>query len=54
MYADNVAINDGLPQPVRFVPGAEQLRLVDSDGQVLTVTVVAIEGRSSLLDYRSP
>ena len=54
MYADNVAINDGLQQPTRFVPGAEHLRLQDSNGQVLMVTVVAVEGRSSLLDYRSP
>lgn len=53
LYADNIAINDGQPQPARFVPGKEQLRLEDADGQVLTVTVTAIEGRSSLLDYRS-
>ena len=54
MNADNIAINDGQQQPVRFAPGAEQLRLEDADGQVLLVTVTAIEGRSSLLDYRRP
>ncbi|MXX44192.1 MAG: hypothetical protein F4Z53_14200 [Acidimicrobiales bacterium] len=54
LYADNIAINDGQQQPVRFAPGAEQLRLEDADGQVLLVTVTAIEGRSSLLDYRRP
>ena len=53
MYADNIAINDGQQQPVTFVPGTESLRLEDSNGQVLMVTVAAIEGRSSLLDYRS-
>ncbi len=54
LYADNIAINDGQQQPVRFAPGAEQLRLEDSDGRVLLVTVRAIKGRSSLLDYRNP
>lgn len=54
LYADNIAINDGLQQPVHFSPGTEQLRLEDSDGHVLLVTVTAIEGRSSLLDYRRP
>lgn len=53
MYADNIAINDGQQQPVTFAPGTEVLRLEDSDGQVLMVTVAAIEGRSSVLDYRS-
>ena len=53
LYADNIAINHGQPQPVRFVPGEELLRLVDADGQMLMVAVTAIEGRSSLLDYRS-
>lgn len=53
LYADNVAINGGQQQPVHFAPGTEQLRLEDSNGQVLMVMVSAIEGRSSLLDYRS-
>ncbi len=52
LYAGNVAINGGQQQPVRFAPGTEQLRLEDSDGSALLVTVVAIEGRSSLLNYR--
>ncbi|WP_419946404.1 RNA-binding domain-containing protein [Candidatus Poriferisodalis sp.] len=54
LYADNIAINDGQQQPVHFAPGTEQLRLEDSNGQVLLVTVTAVEGRSSLLDYRRP
>jgi len=54
LYADNIAINDGLQQPVHFSPSTEQLRLEDSDGHILLVTVTAIEGRSSLLDYRRP
>ncbi len=53
MYADNIAINDGQQQPVTFAPGTELLRLEDSNGQVLMVTVAAIEGRSAVLDYRS-
>lgn len=54
LYADNVAINEGQQQPVHFSPGTDQLRLEDANGSVLLVTVTAIEGRSSLLDYRRP
>lgn len=54
LYADNIAIDGGRQQPVHFAVGTEQLRLEDSNGQILLVTVTAIEGRSSLLDYRRP
>ncbi|MCY4194443.1 MAG: putative DNA binding domain-containing protein [bacterium] len=54
LYADNVAINEGQQQPVHFSLGNDQLRLEDANGRVLLVTVTAIEGRSSLLDYRRP
>lgn len=54
LYADNIAVNDGVQQPVHFAAGTEQLRLEDSNGYVLLVTVIAIEGRSSLLYYQRP
>ena len=52
LYASNIAINDGQQQPVRFVPGEEELRLTDADGRELLVRIVAITGRSSILEYR--
>ena len=52
LYASNVAINGGRRQPVSFVPGEEELHLMDADGRQLLVRVVAIMGRSSLLEYR--
>lgn len=51
LYADNIAINGGQPQPVSFLPGEEQLRLVDANGNEFLVRVAAIIGRSSLLEY---
>lgn len=52
LYASNIAINEGQPQPVNFVPG-EGLRLIDADGKELVVRVVAIIGRSALIEYGS-
>ena len=52
LYASNIAINGGRPQPVSFVPGEEELRLTDANGHDLLVRVAAITGRSSLLEYR--
>ena len=51
LYASNIAINGGRQQPVRFVPGEEELRLTDANGHELLVRVAAITGRSSLLEY---
>ena len=51
LYASNIAINGGQQQPVSFVPGDEDLHLMDADGKSLLVRVVAIAGRSSVLDY---
>lgn len=51
LYASNIAINGGQQQPVPFVPGEEDLHLMDADGKSLLVRVVAIAGRSSVLDY---
>ncbi|MXZ41280.1 MAG: DUF4062 domain-containing protein [Caldilineaceae bacterium SB0666_bin_21] len=52
LYAANIAINDGLQQPVDFNLG-DDLHLKDADGYELSVRVVDIVGRSSLIEYRS-
>ena len=51
LYADNIAINDGQPQPVHFTPG-EDLRLTDAGGVAMTVRVIEIVGRAALVEYR--
>ena len=51
LYASNIAINGGRQQPVSFVPGKENLRLTDANGNDLLVRVAAITGRSSILEY---
>ena len=51
LYASNVAINQGRPQPVHFALG-EDLRLTDADGNELWVRIMAIEGRSALVEHR--
>lgn len=52
LYASNIAINEGKQQPVHFIPGTEELRLVDSNGRAAIVTIAAISGSSSLIEYR--
>ena len=52
LYATNIAINDGQPQPVHFLLG-EQLRLTDANGTTRQVRVVDIVGRSAVLEYRT-
>ena len=51
LYAANIAINQGQPQPVHFAPG-EELRLTDADGRESLVRILAVVGRSALLEYR--
>lgn len=51
LYASNIAINEGQPQPVHFIP-SEELRLTDADGKKLIARIVAITGRSALVEYR--
>lgn len=51
LYASNIAINEGQPQPVHFIPG-EDLRLTDAYGTELMARIVAITGRSALVEYR--
>ena len=52
LYASNIAVNEGRPQPVSFLLG-EELRLTDADGRELLVRVVDIAGRAALLEYRT-
>ncbi len=52
VYASNIAINGGQKQPVTFAPEVEELHLMDADGRERFVRIVAINGRSSLLEYR--
>jgi len=51
LYASNIAINEGKQQPVTFTFG-EDLHLTDADGRELIVCIVAIIGRSTLIEYR--
>lgn len=51
LFAYDVTINQGMPQPVYFALG-EDLRLTDADGVELSVRIAAIEGRTALLEYR--
>ena len=51
LYASNIAINQGQPQPVQFDLG-EDLGLTDADGQELRIRVLDVVGRSALLEYR--
>ncbi len=53
LYASNIAIDQGRQQPVQFVPG-EELQLTDSEGANCLVRIVAIVGRSALVEYRTP
>ena len=50
LYASNISINQGQQQPVAFVPG-EELQLTDADGNELLVRIIAVVGRSSLIEY---
>ena len=51
LLADNVAINDGLQQPVQFKID-EAVRLTDSTGASATLWFREIRGSSSVFDYR--
>ena len=51
LYAKNIAIDEGRQQPVPFRPG-KPVRLTDARGAELSVTIVDILGRSSLIEYR--
>lgn len=53
LYASNIAVGRGRPQPVQFVPG-EELPLTDADGSTRLVRIVDVVGRSALVEYRAP
>ncbi len=53
LYASNLSVDRGRPQPVPFVPG-EVLRLTDSDGVERHVRIVEIIGRSALVEHWVP
>lgn len=50
LYASNIAINEGQQQPVTFIP-KDDLHLTAANGRELIVRIVAIIGRSALLEY---
>jgi hypothetical protein len=50
LYADNIAIRGGEQQPAHFQVGVP-FSLEDSNGTVMQVKVVHIQGRTSLLQY---
>jgi len=50
LYADNIAINGGEPQPVDFSTG-KRLQLEDSEGNRFSVVVTAINSSSTKLSY---
>ena len=50
LYASSIAIDEGKPQPVHFIPG-EELQLTDAEGTELHVRIVDIVGRSALVEY---
>ena len=52
LYAANVVVNRGEPQPVHFLPG-EDLRLTDADGNERWARILAVTGRAALVEYRS-
>ena len=52
LYTSNVAVNQGVPQPVSFLL-KEDLRLTDAEGNELWTRIVDIAGRSALVQYRS-
>ncbi len=52
LYAENIAINGGMQQPVHFDLG-EELQLADAEGNVVQVRIVDILGRSALIEYRA-
>lgn len=53
LYADNIAINGGVPQPAPFQLN-EPFELEDTNGAITFATVKLIAGRISLLQYLKP
>ena len=53
LYADNIAIGGGVQQPATFQVDVP-FELEDSNGVVMQVRVLHIQGRTSLLQYAFP
>lgn len=53
LYADNIAINGGEPQPAWFTID-KPMDLEDRDGMIIQATVKDIQGRSSLIEFVKP
>lgn len=51
LYASNISINDGKPQPVDFAL-KEDLHLIDADGHQVVLRVIEILGRAALVEYQ--
>ena len=51
LYADNIAVNDGMAQPVHFALN-EPLRLTDAQGATATLLFREMLGASCIFDYR--
>ena len=51
LYASNVIINEGEPQPVYCLP-EDELRLTDAGGREMLVRIAVVAGRSALVTYR--
>ena len=52
LYAPNLAIEGGKPQPVHFILG-EELQLADDAGNKATIRILNIVGQSALVEYRA-
>lgn len=50
VFASEVSINDGEPQPVHFLLG-ERLRLTDSNGAVMGVRIADVVGDAAIVEY---
>ncbi len=50
LYASNITINAGVPQPVNFIFG-EELSVTDANGMEATVRIMNVMGQSVLLEY---
>lgn len=51
LYAANIAINGGQPQPVYFMPG-DEIALTDANGEQALIRIIDVVGSASLVEYR--
>ena len=50
LYADNIAVRDGQPQPATFELGVP-FEVEDRNGRVISIKIVEVVGRSSLIEF---